>query len=169
MRGGRVNAPLRVRAAAGALRAAMEAGIETPEDLAQVLEDCRLLQFLETAAARAPRTAVRLPAIPSGHHRVDQDVDEDSPAADLALRLRMSQHDVTHTEVRTATEMRITVRPQSVDCLRWWLGRFDADPSTGAYANGAYTARGHRGDVAVELTIVGDAVDACRAVMRHAS
>ncbi|MGP3686493.1 hypothetical protein ACTVZO_17605 [Streptomyces sp. IBSNAI002] len=148
----------RIRAAAGAMRAAMEAGHGTLDELAESLEDCCLLQSPETAAARAPRI-VQPPAALAERHTVALDVDEESPAADLALRLRMSQPDVTHTDVRSATEVRITVRPQSADCLRWWLGRFEADPASRTYAEGAYTVRGHRGDVTVALTIVGDDVD----------
>ncbi|MFG2993988.1 hypothetical protein ACGFZK_32635 [Streptomyces sp. NPDC048257] len=164
-----MTASLRVQAAAGRLRAAMEVGHQTPEELAQALEDCRLLQSPETAAARAERTAVRLPAFLEERHTVGLDVAEDSPAADLALRLRLSQHDVTHTDVRSATKLRITVRPQSVDCLRWWICWFEAGTASGAYMDGEYTVRGRRGDVAVDLTIVGDAVPAWLEVAPHAS
>ncbi|MGW2580805.1 hypothetical protein ACWCYZ_05610 [Streptomyces virginiae] len=160
---------LRVRAAAGALRAAMAAGHTKAEDLAQALEDCQLLQSPDTAATRAAYAAVRLAAVLGDRHNVDADVAEDSPAADLALRLRRSQPDVTHTDVRTATEVRVTVRPQSTDCLRWWLARFDADPSTGSYTDGAYTVRGRRGDVTVDLIITGDAVAAWSGAVRRAS
>lgn len=157
---------LRVRAAEGVLRAAMEQGIRTPEDLAQALEDCRLLQSPETAAARAALRPVTVPV-----HTIDPDVAEDSPAADLALRLRTSQPDVLETAVRSATEVRITVRPQSVDCLRWWLAKFKARPaapSVGNYKDGVYRVRGGHKDVVVDLVICGDAVDAWLGV-RHAS
>ncbi|MER6197989.1 hypothetical protein ABT234_11575 [Streptomyces sp. NPDC001586] len=164
-----MSAVLRVRAAAGRLRAAMEAGLGAPEDLAQALEDCRLLQSPETAAARARRAAVLLPEALAERHTVAPDVDEASPAADLALRLRMSQPDVTHTEVRTATAVRVTVRPQSVDCLRWWLARFEADPWTGSYVDGAYAVRGRRGDVTVDLVLTGDAIIAWSGAVRRAS
>ncbi|MFB7171118.1 hypothetical protein ACFCYM_09890 [Streptomyces sp. NPDC056254] len=161
-----MSAVLRVRSAAGVLRAAMENGLETPEDLAQVLEDCRLLQSPETAFARA---AVRLPVVLAGRHVIAPDVDEASPAADLALRLRGSQPDVTDTDVRTATEVQVTVRPQSPDCLRWWLGRFEADPRTGTYVDGTYTVRGRRGDVTVFLVVTGDAVTAWSGAVHRAS
>jgi hypothetical protein len=147
----------------------MAAGHTTAEELAQALEDCQLLQSPETGAARAACAAVRLAAVLEERHTVDQDVDEDSPAADLALRLRTSQPDVTHTDVRTATEVRVTVRPQSTDCLRWWIARFEADPSTGSYTDGTYTVRGRRGDVTVDLIITGDAVAAWSGVARRAS
>lgn len=155
---------LRVRAAAGVLRAAMESGLETPEELAQALEDCRLLQSPETAAARAAMSLVS-----SERHVIAPDVDEASPAADLALRLRESQPDVTDTDVRTATEVQVTVRPQSPDCLRWWLARFEVDPRTGAYVGDTYAAQGHRGDVTVYLVVTGDAVTAWSGAARRAS
>ncbi|WP_423833324.1 hypothetical protein [Streptomyces manipurensis] len=159
-----MSAVLRVRAAEGVLRAAMEQGIRTPEDLAQALEDCRLLQSPETAAARAALRPVTVPV-----HTIDPDVAEDSPAADLALRLRTSQPDVLATDVRSATHLQITVRPQSPDCMRWWLGRFETDPATGIREGAAYTVRGHLSSVDVELVITGDAVTAWAGAVPHAS
>lgn len=41
-----------IRTAAGVIRAAREAGLETSEDLAAALADCCLLQSPETAAER---------------------------------------------------------------------------------------------------------------------
>lgn len=157
-----------VRTAAGVLRAAMAQGLATPEDLAQVLEDCQLLQSPETATARAVPTVV-WPSADSSGHTIGLDVDEDSPAADLALRLRQSQHDVTHTDVRNALEVQVTVRPQSVDCLRWWLAKFGADPTTGTYVGDTYTVQGRHKTVTVYLVVTGDAVTAWSGAVRRAS
>ncbi|MFE7096988.1 hypothetical protein [Streptomyces erythrochromogenes] len=158
---------LRVRAAAGVLRAAMKNGLETPDDLAQVLEDCCLLQSPKAEAARA--AAGPPPAISSEQHTIGLDVEGDSPAADLALRLRGSQYDVTHTDVRNATEVQVTVRPQSPDCLRWWLAKFAADPATGVYVGDAYTVQGRHKTVTVYLVVTGDAVTAWSGAVRRAS
>lgn len=57
--------------------------------------------------------------------RIGLDVDHDSPAATLAHRLRTSQPDVTATEVSDERTMGLTVRPQSIDCWRWWLHRLN--------------------------------------------
>lgn len=55
--------------------------------------------------------------------RMQADVDLDSPAARLALMLRASQYDVIATDVPDAATLGLTVRPQSLDCWRWWLHR----------------------------------------------
>ncbi|MEU6294861.1 hypothetical protein [Streptomyces erythrochromogenes] len=151
---------LRVRAAEGALRAAMEQGIRTPEDLAQALEDCRLLQSPETAAARAALRPVAFRPTTVPVHTTAPGIATDSPAADLALQLAMSQPDVLRTAVSSATEVRITVRPQSVSSLTWWLWRFQVAPETGVHQDGVYTARGHRQGVTVDLVVTGDVVAA---------
>ncbi|WKV74254.1 hypothetical protein AW27_026505 [Streptomyces sp. PCS3-D2] len=164
-----MSAVLRVRHAAGALQAAMELGHTTAEELAQALEDCQLLQSPETAAARASLRPVTVRPVTVPVHTIDPDVEEDSPAADLALRLRTSQPDVLGTVVRSATEVQVTVRPQSPDCLRWWLGRFEADPQTGTYLGGTYTVRGRRDGVTVYLVITGDAVTAWSGAVHRAS
>lgn len=61
--------------------------------------------------------------------RVGLDVDLDSPAVVLAERLRSTQYDVVSTEVPNGTTLGITVRPQSLDCWRWWLGTLGVEPS----------------------------------------
>ncbi|WP_327403874.1 hypothetical protein OG194_29835 [Streptomyces sp. NBC_01288] len=61
--------------------------------------------------------------------RVGLDVDLDSPAVVLGERLRSTQHDVVSTEVPDSTTLGITVRPQSLDCWRWWLGSLGVAPS----------------------------------------
>ncbi|MEV7584425.1 hypothetical protein [Streptomyces erythrochromogenes] len=158
---------LRVRHAAGRLRAAMEQGLITPEDLAQALEDCGLLQSPETV--RVGARVVR-PATLVERHIVASGVGGDSPAAALARRLRESQPDVIGTNVLTASDVQVTVRPQSGDCLLWWLGRFKADPETGTDQGGnVYAVRGHHEDVTVHLVIIGDAVAAWDGTVRRAS
>ncbi|NUP19032.1 MAG: hypothetical protein HOZ81_23665 [Streptomyces sp.] len=161
----------RVRTAAGVLRAAMVSGRVTPEELAQVLEDCQLLQSPETVTVRG--RLVR-PAVLVERYTIAPDVDEDSPAAALARRLRESQPDVTGTEVQSETYVRITVRPQSEACLHWWLARFKAEPATGTdltdLGGSAYGVLGHHKDVTVYLLLVGDAVTAWNGTAaRHAS
>ncbi|MFI1723878.1 hypothetical protein [Streptomyces sp. NPDC020489] len=84
---------------------------------------------------------------------VGLDVDLDSPAADLAARLRASQHDVTATEVRDRTTLGLTVRPQSLTCWSWWVHRLnvrvddmrtdgDSVTATGSYRGVAINLRG---------------------------
>lgn len=55
--------------------------------------------------------------------RTGLDVDLDSPAARLGLQLRHSQHDVIAIDVPDASTLGLTVRPQSLDCWRWWVTR----------------------------------------------
>lgn len=85
--------------------------------------------------------------------RLGGDVDHDCPAAALAYRLRTSQHDVTATDVPDATTLGLTVRPQSLDCWRWWIHRLgvrvdslrtegDAVTATGSYQGVTINLRG---------------------------
>ncbi|MGW3110518.1 hypothetical protein [Streptomyces sp. NPDC001091] len=74
--------------------------------------------------------------------RTGTDVDLDSPAARLAQRLRSSQPDVLSTEVPDGQTLGITVRPQSLDCWRWWLGRLGVDPQQLTTEGGAVTGTG---------------------------
>ncbi|MBK3572638.1 hypothetical protein JHN63_02120 [Streptomyces sp. MBT65] len=60
--------------------------------------------------------------------RVGLDVDLDSPAVVLAERMRSTQHDVVSTEIPDKTTLGITVRPQSLDCWRWWMVSLGVDP-----------------------------------------
>ncbi|MGW4300375.1 hypothetical protein ACWEHT_11420 [Streptomyces sp. NPDC004646] len=82
---------------------------------------------------------------------VGLDVDLDSPAAQLAHRLRTSQHDVTATEVTDPAALGITVRPQSLACWRWWLGRLGIDPSTLTTSGSSVSGTGRHQDVTVHL------------------
>ncbi|MEV0441863.1 hypothetical protein AB0I84_06130 [Streptomyces spectabilis] len=81
--------------------------------------------------------------------RVGWDVDLDSPAAVLAQRLRTSQHDVLATEVPDAVTLMLTVRPQSLDCWRWWLAKCGA--SQESLEGEASVASGAWGTVTVHL------------------
>lgn len=74
--------------------------------------------------------------------RVGLDVDLDSPAAALAHRLRSTQHDVISTDVPDATTLAITVRPQSLDCWRWWMHRLGIAVDTVTIDGGSVTATG---------------------------
>ncbi|MFI5685853.1 hypothetical protein [Streptomyces sp. NPDC051636] len=83
--------------------------------------------------------------------RVGLDVDLDSPAALLAERLRSTQYDVTSTEVPDETTLGITVRPQSLDCWRWWLGHLGIALDTLTTEGDAVTAAGHCKGVDIQL------------------
>ncbi|MFF9123215.1 hypothetical protein ACF09J_07935 [Streptomyces sp. NPDC014889] len=60
--------------------------------------------------------------------RIDIDVDEDSPAAQLAAELRGRQPDVIATDVPDATYLGLTVRPQSWRAWQWWLDKLNVAP-----------------------------------------
>ena len=90
--------------------------------------------------------------------RIQADVDLDSPAAALAQKLRGSQHDVTATDVPDATTLGLTVRPQSIDCWRWWLNRLNVPVGAVETHGEAATATGHYKGVAINLR--GDGVPA---------
>jgi hypothetical protein len=79
------------------------------------------------------------------------DVDLDSPAARLALQLRMAQHDVTATDVPAPDILDLTVRPQSLDCWRWWLHRMGVPTDTLATVGNALTGTGTCEGVTVHL------------------
>ncbi|MEU9400601.1 hypothetical protein [Streptomyces sp. NPDC048242] len=82
---------------------------------------------------------------------VGLDVDLDSPAAQLAHRLHSSQHDVIATEVTEPTTLGLTVRPQSLACWRWWLGRLGIDLSTLTTTGSSVSGTGRYKDVTVHL------------------
>ncbi|OKK06445.1 hypothetical protein AMK26_10535 [Streptomyces sp. CB03234] len=94
-------------------------------------------------------------------HTIDPDTPEDAPAALLAQQLRTSQPDVTATDVRSTTELRLTVRPQSMEAWLWWLGMLSVDTRTVTCRGSVTTGHGRRGDVAVVL--VGDGVGGLQA------
>jgi len=83
--------------------------------------------------------------------RVGLDVDLNSPAAALAERLRSSQYDVVSTEVPDDATLGLTVRPQSLDCWRWWMGRLGIDLSTVTHVGTAVTATGVCKGVTIRL------------------
>ncbi|MCX4974274.1 hypothetical protein [Streptomyces sp. NBC_00620] len=84
--------------------------------------------------------------------------DVDSPAAVLAQRLRSSQPDVTATDVLDATTLGLTVRPQSIDCWRWWMHRLNIAINSVQTHGDAVTATGHLKGVRINLR--GDGVPA---------
>lgn len=83
--------------------------------------------------------------------RIGLDVDLDSPAAALADKLRSSQPDVTATEVPDATTLGLIVRPQSIDCWRWWLNRLNVPVGDVETQGDAATATGHHKGVTIQL------------------
>ncbi|MFF5001759.1 hypothetical protein ACFY3G_02930 [Streptomyces phaeochromogenes] len=85
--------------------------------------------------------------------RIGLDIDLDSPAAVLADRLRSSQPDVTATDVPGPTALGLTVKPQSIECWRWWLHRLNvAINSVRTVDDGsAVTAKGSLKGVTIHL------------------
>lgn len=90
--------------------------------------------------------------------RINLDVDYDSPAAILAASLRDSQPDVMATDVPDPTTLGLTVRPQSIDCWRWWLGRLNVPINLAKVEGDAVTGTGHYKGVTIQLR--GDGVPA---------
>ncbi|MFM9595702.1 hypothetical protein ACKI2C_20230 [Streptomyces brasiliscabiei] len=97
---------------------------------------------------------------------IHPEVEEDSPAALLALELRR-QPDVTATDVPTRTHLTLTVQPQSLHGWKWWRGRLAVGSILrhGQVVSGT----GHYGEITVQLrgSNVGDLLDA-QAVQRSA-
>ncbi|MER6531197.1 hypothetical protein [Streptomyces sp. NPDC001508] len=83
--------------------------------------------------------------------RVGLDVDLGSPAAALADRLRSTQYDVVSTEVPDAGTLGITVRPQSLDCWRWWTAQLGIALASVVTDGDAVTATGTCKGVTVQL------------------
>jgi hypothetical protein len=83
--------------------------------------------------------------------RIAVDVDLDSPAVALAERLRASQPDVVATEVTDPATLGLTVRPQSLDCWRWWLGRLNVTVDSVRMQGDAVTGTGSYKGVTVHL------------------
>ncbi|MFJ2007056.1 hypothetical protein [Streptomyces chartreusis] len=90
--------------------------------------------------------------------RIGLDVDHDSPAAALAHKLRSSQPDVTATEVPDATTLHLVVRPQSIDCWRWWVHRMGVAINSVHTEGDTVTGTGQYEGVTVHLC--GDGVPA---------
>ncbi|MEI5522483.1 hypothetical protein WB388_17930 [Streptomyces brasiliscabiei] len=97
---------------------------------------------------------------------IHPEVEEDSPAALLALELRR-QPDVTATDVPTRTHLTLTVQPQSLYGWRWWRGKLAVGSILrhGSVVSGT----GHYGEITVQLrgSNVGGLLDA-QAVQRSA-
>jgi len=83
--------------------------------------------------------------------RTQLDVDLDSPAASLALMLRSSQYDVIATDLPDSTTLGLTVRPQSLDCWRWWMHRMGVAPDAVTTDGEAVTADGSCQGVTIHL------------------
>ncbi|MGW3410301.1 hypothetical protein [Streptomyces sp. NPDC000888] len=83
--------------------------------------------------------------------RIGLDVDLDSPAATLAQKLRATQPDVTATDVPDATTLGLTVRPQSIDCWRWWLDRHNVAVGSVQTHGDTVTATGSYKGVTINL------------------
>jgi hypothetical protein len=82
---------------------------------------------------------------------IHPEVEEDSPAALLALELRGMQPDVTSTDVPTPTHLTITVRPQSLRAWDWWLNKASATNGSVRRHGHLVTSTGHYGEVTVHL------------------
>ncbi|MBD9703426.1 hypothetical protein IHE56_15310 [Streptomyces sp. ID01-12c] len=80
---------------------------------------------------------------------IHPEVEEDSPAALLALELRGTQPDVTATDVPTPTHLTLTVRPQSLHGWRWWCRKVFAGSML--RHGSVVTGNGHYGEVTVHL------------------
>lgn len=66
----------------------------------------------------------------------------DSPAALLAAKLLDSQPDVVLAEVIDPDLLRLHVKPQSLDCWRWWLARVAVDIGSITHRGSYATCRG---------------------------
>ncbi|MCL6733337.1 hypothetical protein [Streptomyces neyagawaensis] len=91
---------------------------------------------------------------------IHPEVEEDSPAALLALELR-GTHDVTATDVPTRTHLTLTVRPLSLLGWQWWLDKMSVSASTILRHGPVVTGTGHYGEITVHLRgeNVGDLLD----------
>jgi hypothetical protein len=98
---------------------------------------------------------------------IHPDVDEDSPAALLALEMR-TQPDVTATDVPTRTHLTLAVRPQSLHGWTWWRRKF-AVGSVLRHGS-VVTGTGHYGEITVQLRgeNAGDLLDS-QAITRSAA
>ncbi|MBP5922132.1 MULTISPECIES: hypothetical protein [Streptomyces] len=90
---------------------------------------------------------------------IHPEVEEDSPAALLALEMRSTQPDVTATDVPTRTHLTLTVRPQSLYGWTWWRRKL----AVGSILRhgSVVTGTGHYGEITVQLRgeNVGDLLD----------
>ena len=97
-------------------------------------------------AGPAERTITQYAGCTSSIH---PEVEEDSPAALLALELRGTQPDVVATDVPTRTHLTLTVQPQSPHGWRWWRRKF----AVGSVLRHGpvVTGTGRYGEVTVQL------------------
>lgn len=100
---------------------------------------------LTDQASPADRTISEYDGCTSAIH---PEVEEDAPAALLALELRR-QPDVTGTDVPTRTHLTLTVRPQSLHGWTWWRRKL----SVGSILRhgSVVTGTGHYGEITVQL------------------
>ena len=101
---------------------------------------------LTDQAGPADRTISEYDGCTSSIH---PEVEEDSPAALLALELRGTQPDVVATDVPTRTHLTLTVRPQSLHGWRWWRRKF----AVGSVLRHGHvvTGTGRYGEITVQL------------------
>ncbi|WP_329311653.1 hypothetical protein [Streptomyces sp. NBC_01262] len=78
-----------------------------------------------------------------------------SPAGLLGTYLQKTQPDVEHVDTVSEGSLRVRVRPRSMDCWRWWLGRFNVAPGAVELDGQDVTAIGTHGDITIHLTGLG--------------
>jgi hypothetical protein len=115
---------------------------DTDAELADILP---VEYALTDQAGPADRTVTEYDGCTSSIH---PEVEEDSPAALLALELRR-QPDVTATDVPTRTHLTLTVQPQSLHGWRWWRRKLAVGSILrhGSVVSGT----GHYGEITVQL------------------
>ncbi|MBE1599008.1 hypothetical protein [Streptomyces stelliscabiei] len=115
---------------------------DTDAELADILP---VEYALTDQAGPADRTITEYDGCTSSIH---PEVEEDSPAALLALELRR-QPDVTATDVPTRTHLTLTVQPQSLHGWRWWRRKLAVGSILrhGTVVSGT----GHYGEITVQL------------------
>jgi hypothetical protein len=135
---------------------------EADADLADVVP---VEYALTDQAGPTDRTVTEYDGCTSSIH---PEVEEDAPAALLALELRGTQPDVIATDVPTPTHLTLTVQPQSLHGWTWWRRKL----AVGAILRHGpvVSGTGHYGEITVQLRgpHVGDLLDArdARAVER---
>ncbi|WP_371579418.1 hypothetical protein [Streptomyces sp. NBC_01314] len=82
---------------------------------------------------------------------IHPEVDEDAPAALLALEWRGMQPDITSTDVPTRTHLTITVRPQSLRAWDWWLNKAGVAVDSTRRHGQLITGTGYYGEITVYL------------------
>ncbi len=115
---------------------------------AQLAELAPVEFALTEAAGPADRHVTEYNGCRSAIH---PEVEEDCPAALLALELRGAQPDVVDTDVSTRTHLTLTVRPQSLGSWIWWLNKTSVAFDSLLRHGTTLTGSGHYGDVTVHL------------------